>query len=155
MVQIDPLSKSLGSKHCTQNFVSNLFCDTVYIYGVKKKISLDVRVFSRFIEVYLCLCTYSANPLQPPERVVFASLNHDLCKLGAQLTFISFVVHLVQEGGLSLSSHKIWRKCIFGEATFLPALSWLQMQNLSSEQELHCPYQVQTLTQLTQKTNYT
>ena len=75
---------------------------------------------------------YSANPLHPPERVAFASLNHDLCKLGAQLTFISFVVHLVQERGLSLSSHKIWRKCIFGEATFLPALSWLQMQNLSS-----------------------
>ena len=45
--------------------------------------------------------------LQPPERGAFASLNHDLCKLGAQLTFISSVGRLVQERGLSLSSHKI------------------------------------------------
>ena len=58
-------------------------------------------------KIYVFVFVNSANPLQPPERGAFASLNHDLCKLGAQLTFISSVGRHVQERGLSLSSHKI------------------------------------------------
>ena len=58
-------------------------------------------------KIYVFVFVNSANPLQPPERGAFASLNQDLCKLGAQLTFISSVGRHVQERGLSLSSHKI------------------------------------------------